>query len=267
MLIHPAVIVAFILYMVVGPLTVSQRSQTRFQSLGHGLHQKISSVLSLHRATFRPQDHPFASVATTVEALPITPVETSIHPAETIRAPQVPLEDDVEAVTQEVCSALHDDHPSSTSVRAFVTPFEYQGSFFWRDILSYHIFGVLAAVFCSLWFSVVTPFVFKLLSRSESRDETKPAINALPVLLPPKILAPPVTARIQISDPKSHAPLESIISHVPQESPTFWLARRYPHVPPSVLRSNGLNSRTNTTGPAIFPLSSISLPTHLYFRK
>ena len=268
MLIHPAVIVALVLYLVVGPLTPSQRFHTQFKSLGHGVHQKISSILSLHRTPFRPRDHAAAAVATAIEAPPITPVETSIvHPAETIRTPQVPLEDDVEAVCQEVYSTRQGDQPSPTSVRASVAPSEYQGSFVWRDILSYRIFGVLAAVFCSFWFSlVVTPFIFKLLSRSESRDETKPTVNVLPALSP-KILAPPVIARIQISDPTSHAPLELILSRVPQEFPAFWLARRYPHVPVSVPRSNGLNSRTNTTRPAIFPLSSTSLPTYHYFRK
>lgn len=263
MLIHPAAIVAFVLYLLVGPLTVSQRFQTQFKYLGHGVHQKLSSILSLPRATFKSQDHPVTPVATTVEALPITPVETNIiHLAEAIQAPLVPFGDNGGAVTQ------HDDHPSPTPARAFVVSSEYQGTFVWRDLLNYRVFRALTAAFCSFWFSlVVIPFVFKLLSRSGPRDETEPTINALPILLYPKILAPPTTARIQISNPKSHAPLKPAFAPVPQEFSAFWRACRYPHVIVSIPRSNGFGSRTRTTRPAIFPLSPISPSTHPCLRK
>lgn len=259
-------IVAFVLYLLVGPLTVSQRFQTQFKCLGHGVHQKLFSILSPPRATFRLQDRPVTSVAT-FEALPITPVETSvIHPAEIIGASQVPLEDNGEVVTHEAYSTQHNDHPSPTPVRAFVVSSEYRDLFPWRDLLNYRVFGALAVAFFSFWFSLVMiPFVFKLLSRSDFRDEAEP--TALPILLPPKILAPPATTRIQISNLQYHAPLEPIFSTAPQEFSAFWLARRCSHALASVPRSNGLDSRTKTARPDIFPHSPTSPPTHPCIRE
>jgi len=232
MLIHPAAVVALVLYLIVGPLTVSQQFQTRFKSLGHGVHQKISSVLSLPRAAFGSQDHPVIFEAATVEALPIVPVETNlIHPVEVTPISPVPLEDYVEAVVQEVYPTRYDDHPSPASAPVFVVSSECRGSFDWRDLFNYQVLEVLAAICFSIWFPlVVIPFVAKLFSRSESRDEVERPINSAPELLPPKFLAPPMATQIQISNPKLPAPLEPIFSLAPPEPSTFWLACECPRI-------------------------------------
>ena len=230
MLIHPAAVVALVLYLIVGPLTVSQQIQTRFKSLSHGVHQKISSVLSLPRAAFGSQDYPIVLEATIVEALPIVPVETSIiHPVEVIPTSPAPLEDYVETVVQEVYPTRYDGHPSSASVPVFVVSSECRGPFDWRDLFNYQVLEVLAAIYFSIWFRlVVIPFVAKLFSRSESRDEVERPIDASPELLPPKFLPPPMTVQIQISNPKPPAPLEPIFSLPPPEPSTFWLVCECP---------------------------------------
>jgi len=227
MLIHPAAIVAFLLSLIVGPLTVSQRFQARFRSLGHGVHHKFSSVLSLPRATFEPQGYPATFEATTIEALPIAPVETSaVHPVEIIPSCPVPLEDHVEVVIQEVTPTRHDGHPTPAPARVFVVSSEYQGPFHWRDLFNYQVLDVLTAIYFSIWLPlVVISFFAKLLSRSESLDEIERPVDVPPKLLPPKVLTPPRNVQIRTSKSKYHAPPEPIFSPAPPELPTFWLAR------------------------------------------
>lgn len=239
MFIHPAAIVALVLYLIAGQLTVSQQFQTRFKSLGHGVHQKISSVLSLPRAAFEPQDHPLAFEVIKVEALLIVPVETNlIHSVETIPTSPVPPEDYVEAVVQEVYPTRYDGHPSPASARVFVMSPECHGPFNWGDLLNYRVFEVLIAICFSVLFPlVVIPLVAKILWRSESRDEAEQPVDTLPELLPPKFLVPPTTAQIRILNPKSHAPLEPIFSPAPPEPSTFWLACECLHIPTRPLRN------------------------------
>jgi hypothetical protein len=234
MLIYPAAIVASVFYLIIGPLMVSQRFQTRFKSLGHGVHQKITSVLTLPRAAFEPQDYPIAFEDTTVKALPTAPAETNlIHPVEIIPKSPVPLEDYEEAVTQEVHPTPCDDHSSPVSTRVFVVSSEYHGPFNLRDLFNHQVLGVLAAIYFSIWFSLVgIPFIAKLLSRSESRDKGQQPIDASPETLPPKFLAPPTNAHMRTFTPKFHAPLEPIFPPAPPEPSTFWLVRKCPHVSP-----------------------------------
>jgi len=225
MLINPAAIVAFLLYLVVGPLTIPQRFQTRFKSLGYGVHQKISSVFSLSRGPLEPQDYPVAFVATIVDASPATPVETNVvHP---LPSCPVPLEERVEVVIQEVCPTRYDNHPSLATAHVFVVFPEYQGPFHWRDLFNFQVLNVLTAIYISVWFPlVVVPFILKLLSQPKPLDEQ--AVDTQPIRLPTKILTPPRTVNIRISNPKPYAPLEPIFSPPPPESSTFWLAREYP---------------------------------------
>lgn len=229
MLINPVAIVAFLLYLIAGPLSISQRFQTCFRSLGHGVHQKISSVLSLPHAP-EPQEHPVILEVTTLEPLPVAPVEVNaVHPVETLPSCAVPLEDHVEAVIPEVCPTGYDDHPAPTPVRVFVVTSEYRGPFDWRNLFTYQVIGVLTAIYVSIWLPfVVVPFVSKLRSRSESLEETKQPVDTPPEPLPPKVLAPPPTVHIWFPGLKSYAPLEPIFSPAPSEPSDFWLAREYP---------------------------------------
>ncbi|KAF9647682.1 hypothetical protein BDM02DRAFT_2527521 [Thelephora ganbajun] len=226
MLIHPAAIVALLLYWIAGPLIVPQRFQTRFKSLGHGVHQKISSVLSPPPAIFEPQDYPFAFEATIIEVLPVPSTETNVvHPAEVISSFPVPLEDSAEVVILEVSTTQHDDHPSPAPTRVFVVSPGYQGPFHCCDLFIHRVLDVLTAICVSILFPlVVIPFFTRLFSRSESLYETERPIDVLPKRLPPKILAPPPTVQIRVFNPKSHAPLEPIFSPAPPVSSAFWLA-------------------------------------------
>jgi len=236
MLLNPVAIVALVLYLIVGQLTVPQRLQARFKSLGHRVHQKISSALSLPHATFEPQDYPVIFEDNPVEALPIAPVKTSvIYPPEAIPTPAVPLEDYVEVATQEVCPMRCDDHSLSASARVFVVPSENRGPFGWQDLFNYRVLEVLAAICFSVCL-VVFPFVVRRIPRSETLDETEWPIDTPPKLLPPKFLAPPTTARIQILDSKTYAPLEPISSPAPSEPSVLRLAREYPPVSPDTRR-------------------------------
>lgn len=232
MLIHPAAIVALVLYLIIGQLTIPQRFQTRFKSLGHGAHQKFSSALSLPHASFEPQDYSVASETTTVETFLTAPVETTvIYPAQIIPTSSVLPEDCVEAIIQEVYPTRHDDRPSPAPTRMFVMSCQCQGPFDWRDLFNYRVLEALTTIYLSIWFPlVVLPFVAKLLSCSESRDETEVPVDTPPELLPPKFLAPPTTAQIRVLNLRSHAPLEPIFSPAPPQPSTFWLARKYPHI-------------------------------------
>jgi len=233
MLIHPAAIVALLLYLIVGPLTVPQQFQTRFKSLGYGIHQRISSVLAVPRASFEPQDYPVVFKATTVEALPFASVETNVvHQIEVFPSCPAPLEDHAQVVVPEFCPTRYNDNPSPAPVRVFVMSPEYQGPFHWRDLFNYQVLDTLTAIYISIWFPlVVIPFVSKLLSRRELLDEIERPMDTPPRLLPPKILAPQ-TVRIWTPHPKFHAPLEPIFSPAPPEPSTFWLARESLLIPP-----------------------------------
>ena len=229
MLINPAAIVAFLLYLVVGPLTVSRQFQTRFKSLGHGVHQKISSVFSLP-SSFEPQNHPVVLVAATVEPFSTTPVEiNAVHPAETLPSCPIPIEDRVEVVIPEVCPTRYDNHTSPTPVLVFMEFPEYRGPFHWRDFFNLRVFGMLSMIYISVWFPlVVVPLVVGLLWQSESPDELEQPVDVQPILLPTEILTPPQTVNLRILNPKSHAPLEPIFTPAPPAPSTFWLACEYP---------------------------------------
>lgn len=232
MLINPAAIVAFLLYLVVGPLTVSRQVQTRFKSLGHGFHQKISSVFSLPSGSFKPQDYPVVFAAATVEPFSSTPVEiNAVHPAETLPSCLIPLEDRVEVIIHEVCPTRYDNHTSPAPALVFVEFPEYHGPFHWRDLLNLRIFDVLSMICISVWFPlVVIPLVATLLRQSESPDKLEQPVDVQPILLPTKVLTPPQTVNIRIPNPRSHAPLEPIFTPAPPAPPTFWLACEYPKI-------------------------------------
>ena len=228
MLMHPAAIVALVLYLIVGPLEISERFQTRLRSLGHGVHQKFSSVLSLPRAGFEPQDYPVVFEATTADVLPIAPAETdTIRPVDVIPSCPIPLEDYVGVVVPKLYPTQDNDHPSPAPVRVFVVSTEYQGPFDWRDLFNYQVLDVLTVIYFSIWLpSVVIYFVTKPLSRSEpeSLDEVRPLVDT-PKPLPSKALPYPTTVQIQIFNSKYHAPLEPIFTPAPPETSTFWIAR------------------------------------------
>ena len=226
MLINPAAIVAFLLYLIAGPLAVSQRFQTRFKSLGNGVHQKISSVLSLPRASFEPQDYLVPLETTAAAALPITPAETDvIRPVKILPSCAVPLEDYLEIITPEVCPTRYDNNPSPAPAQAFVVSPECRRPFEWRNLFNYQVLDVLTAIYLSIWFPLVAiPSISKLFSRSESPDEVRQPVDVQPKPLPPKILAPSPTVHIQFPRP----PLEPIFSPAPPTPSTFWLTCEYP---------------------------------------
>ena len=253
MLIHPALIVAFLLHLIVGPPTISQQF-TRFRSLGHGIHRKISSILFLPHTS--PREYPSVSEPITVEALSTALVE--IHPS----CP-VPLEDYVQVFIPDVCPTRHDNRTTLPPTRVFVVASGYQGPFSWRDLFSYQVLNVLTVVYFSVWFPLVTaPLISELFSRSGSQGEPEQPVDARPKLLPPKHLTPPPTVRIQIVDLKSHAPPEPIFSPAPPTPSTFWLAREYF---PTIFhpQSNHQISQTRTARPAIPPLPSPPPPSRL----
>ena len=226
MLINPAAIVAFLLYLVVGPLAVSRQFQTRFKSLGYGVHQRISSVFSPTRGSFEPQDYPVVFAAATARAFSATPVEIN-----TVALPScpIPFEDRVEVVIPEVCPTRYDNHTSPAPALVFVESSRRQGLFHWRDLITLQVFDVLATIYISVWFPlVVVPLVATLLWQSKSPDESEQRVDVQPILLPAKVLTPPQTVNIRILDPKRHAPLEPIFIPAPPTPSTFWLACEYP---------------------------------------
>ena len=231
MLINPAAIVAFLVYLIAGPLAISQRFQTRFKSLGHGVHQKISSVLSLPYTSLEPQDYSVALETTIVQALPIAPVETNVvHPVEILPSCPVPLEDHDEIVFPEVCSTRYDDRPSPDPVRAFVVASEYHGPFDWRDLFDHRVLYLLIMVYVSICFPlVVIPLVFKLLPRSESSNKAMGLANAQRTPLPPKVLTTPPTVHIRLP----HALPEPTFPPAPPEPSAFWFVCEYPPVCPT----------------------------------
>ena len=220
MLINPAAIVAFLLYLVVGPLTISQQFQTRFKSLGYGVHQKISSVFSLPRGSFEPQDGPAVFEA--------TPVKTNaVHPIEILPSCPVPFGDHIEV--PEICPTRCDNHTSLAPALVFVEFPGYQGPFRWRDLFNLRLFYVLATIYTSIWFPLVlVPHVTKLHSQSGSPDEIEQVVDEQPTLLPAKVLTPPQTLNIRTFNPKPHAPLEPIFSPTPPALSAFWLACECP---------------------------------------
>lgn len=230
MLMLPAAIVALLFYLIVGPLTISQRFQTGFKSLGQGIHQTFSSVLSLPHSTFEPQVLPVVFDATAVEVLPIAPVETfATHSVEIASPFPVPPGGYAEVVVPEVPPLRHDDKPSPTPTQVFVVPSGFPSSFCWFDLFSYR----LLVIFISFWFPFVAialiSLITKLLSPTEPPRDTKPRVNKpLPKLLPPKILSPPRAVQVLIENHNSHAPLEPVFSPASPEPPTFWLASEYP---------------------------------------
>ena len=233
MLINPAAIVAFLLYLVVGPLAVSRQLQTRFKSLGHGVHHKISSVFSLPHGSFEPHDYPAIVTAATTETFSATPVEiNTVHPAESLPSCPIPFEDRVEVDTPEICPTHYDNYTSPAPAPAFVESSGYQGSFHWRDLFNLQVFDVLAMAYISVWLPlVVVPLLAKLLWQSKSLDEPKQPVDVQPILLPTKVLTPPRAVKIQIIDPKHRAPLEPVFTPAPPTPPTFWLACEYPLIP------------------------------------
>ena len=255
MLMLPAAIVALLFYLIVGPLTVSQRFQTGFKSLGQGIHQTFSSVLSLPHSTFEPQVLPVVFDATAAEVLPIAPVETfATHSVEIASPFPVPSEDYAEVVVPEVPLLQHDDKPSPTPTQVFVVPSGFPSSFCLCDLFSYRFL----VIFISFWFPFVAiALVTKLPSPTEPHRDTKPRINEpLPKLLPPKILTPARAVQVLIENRNSDTPLEPVFSSASPEPPTFWLASEYPMSSPIPAQSNIPISKTKPTRPAIFPLSS-----------
>jgi len=232
MLINPAAIVAFLLYLVVGPLTFSRQFQTRFKSLGHGVHHKISSVFSLPHGSFEPQDYPAVFAAATAEAFSATPVEiTTVRLAEALPSCPILFEDRVEVVIPEVCPTHYDNNTYPAPALVFVESSGYQRSFHWRDLFTLQVFGVLSIIYISVWFPlVVVPLVAKLLWQSKSPEEPKQPVEAQPILLPTKVLTPPRTVNIRILDPKRHAPLEPIFTPAHSAHSPFWLVCEYPPI-------------------------------------
>lgn len=216
MLMLPAVIVALLFSLIVGPLTVSQRFQTRGKLLGHRVQHKLSVL----RTLLGIQDFPTAFETTT---LPAFPIETgTVHCVETTSL-QVQSQDYVVIIIPEVTPTEYNDQRPTAPARVFLVVSQHQGPFHWRDLLNYRVFETITVLIVSLSLPLVaTPFIAGFFSSSESLNQTKPPSDQTPKPLPPKYLTPPTT--IQTSNRTSHAPLEPIFSLAPSEVTSFWLA-------------------------------------------
>ena len=263
MLINPAAIVALLVYLIVGPFTASQRSQTRLKlkSFGHDVRLKIAS---LRRTSFEPQDYSAVFEATTVRTLPAAPAETTvIHPIQIFPSCPVPLEDHVEVVIPEVCPARYGDDPSPVPAPIAAAPSEHQNPFNWRDLFTYQALNALTAVYFSIWLPLVAiRFILRLLSRSESPDKVKQPVDEHTKPLPPNTLTPPPTVHIWVTDPKSHAPLEPVFSPAPPEPSTFWLACKHPSIsshPYCDLTALLAKQQDQPSTPSLLPLRLLDL--------
>ena len=223
MLIHPTAIVALVLYLIIGQLTVSEWYKTQRKLLGERARRKLSLFRSRYHPTFELRPHPASSEATATEAYPVALIETTtIPPVEATSPVPVLLEDYVEVVVPEV---THYERPSPVPSREFVINSQYRGPFHWRDLLNYRVFETLSLISFSVWLpSIAIPFVAKLLLRSNTLPEIEPFTDELPEQLPPKAI------QIQTSTPDPHAPLEPVFSPAPPKSSPFWLACEFFHV-------------------------------------